>query len=104
MADYEEAKRCPKCQQPGDKVSEHSAGPEFKPGTKAHIIMCRNELCRWYDTTWVVQVRPDGTVPDPQILNRQKNYPDMPVDQEVLDEYLQSELDAQRHPGGEIPR
>lgn len=64
---YEEATRCPKCGQPGN-VRRKTAPPKgagLKPGTMIHHVYCEHELCPWYDTTWMVQVNPDGSVPPP---------------------------------------
>jgi hypothetical protein len=32
----------------------------------AHTIYCRQKLCPWEDTCWIVQVNPDGSVPAPR--------------------------------------
>ena len=56
---YEEATRCPRCKHPG-KVTAIKPAPN---GT-AHVVDCQTATCEWYDTSWVVQVRPDGTIPD----------------------------------------
>lgn len=80
MADattFEEAKICPKCQLPGEDASTVSvpAGGSIRPGTTAHMIYCRNENCKWYNTNWVVQVNPDGSIPPPQDHSRtEKKY------------------------------
>lgn len=71
---FEEAKRCPQCEQPGKPHGTKSAGSR-RAGT-LHIFMCKNENCKWFDTTWSVQVRPDGTIPEPT-LDREKSYPMM---------------------------
>ena len=59
---FEEAKRCPKCGQPGEE-GKWTRGPR---GSKVWQIWCRRELCPWYNTPWMVQVNPDGSVPPPQ--------------------------------------
>jgi hypothetical protein len=58
---FEEAKRCPKCQVPGMEVREQKLA-ENKG--KVHFIECINPVCKWFQTSWMVQVRPDGTIPD----------------------------------------
>lgn len=64
----EEATRCPKCGKPGeDRKTLNVGGKNGLPiGTKVHLIYCTTKLCRWYNTCWQVQVRPDGTIPDPK--------------------------------------
>lgn len=57
----EEASRCPKCQNPGNFVLS-------KPGPQRSTVQfyeCTSSLCPWYQTRWIVQVRADGTIPDP---------------------------------------
>jgi hypothetical protein len=78
---YEEACRCPTCNEPGKLINVRTArvpATVATPGTKVHLLECRNDRCpdfvppelagsstlipgergRWY-----VQVNPDGTVP-----------------------------------------
>lgn len=56
---FEEAKRCPRCDQPGEEVQTKHLGRKGK----AHVIHCKNEKCRWFNTGWVVQTDPDGNIP-----------------------------------------
>lgn len=75
MADttFEQARRCPICEFPGRDES-------FRPGprnSKLHVIRCMNERCRWYNTTYIVQVNFDGTVSEPA-TDRQKFFPKIP--------------------------
>lgn len=70
---FEEAKRCPICEQPG-AIAGAKPGPH---GSQLHTIVCKNNRCRWYDTAYVVQVNADGTVPPPN-TNRIKNFPKLP--------------------------
>jgi len=59
---FEEAKQCPKCSNPGeDRITRIAKG--MKPGTTTHHIYCMSVLCPWYDTCWIVQVNPDGSIP-----------------------------------------
>jgi hypothetical protein len=64
-ATYETAKRCPKCTEPGEDMGGKPA-PGLPPGTKVHLIYCRKEGCEWFNTCWLVQVNPDGSVPQPK--------------------------------------
>lgn len=61
MPSLEEASRCPKCGIPGEDVGSI---PGNKFGVKVHTIFCRNDRCRWFDTSWIVQVNPDGSIPE----------------------------------------
>lgn len=67
-SEWEEATRCPRCENSGKEVSVNSPGNKItgKPDSRAgkvFTIRCETELCRWFNTTWIVQVRPDGTIP-----------------------------------------
>jgi len=101
MASYEEATRCPKCGNTGELVSKHPAGTDLPRGTMAHVLMCKTELCRWYNTTWLVQVNPDNTVPDAKTVGRQKQFVDAPIDTVALEQAWEKELEAQRKGGAE---
>lgn len=60
MASLEDAKHCPKCDQPGTVVYQ-----QVRPkGGKAFTYHCVNALCKWFQTGWVVQVNADGSIPD----------------------------------------
>lgn len=96
---YEEAKRCPKCKEPGQQTGT-------KPGknnTTLHEFTCKNERCRWCNSApWIVQVNPDGTIPPPN-LHRAKMFPALPQrSQEAIDAANQRLLDAQLSGGAEI--
>lgn len=62
---FEEAKRCPKCKEPGeDRIQRPVHG--LPRGTMAHTIYCVKEGCEWYNTCWIIQVNPDGSIPQPK--------------------------------------
>lgn len=60
---FEEAKRCPQCNQPGEDRKTIAAPPDLPRGTTVHFIYCGTKLCPWYNTPWLVQLNPDNTVP-----------------------------------------
>ncbi len=68
----EEARRCPRCEQPGTPAGTRPA-PERWMGT-LHVFKCENNRCIRFEGTWIVQVRPDGTIPAPS-EHREKNFP-----------------------------
>jgi len=76
---WEEAKRCPRCDQVGEHVErETRAVKSGSKGAKLHKFYCRNPRCRWNNTPWEVQVNADGTIPDPEApRQRQMPKPDM---------------------------
>jgi hypothetical protein len=63
---FEDAKRCPKCETPGMVISKrmslHSS-PVARAKPTVYVIRCVNQLCAWFDTNWIVQVNPDGSIP-----------------------------------------
>ncbi len=74
MADslLEEARRCPKCEQSGIEAGSHPA-PERHMG-RFQMFKCMNNRCAGFERIWLVQIRPDGSIPPP-VTNREKNYP-----------------------------
>jgi len=61
MATWEEARHCPKCSEAGEAGGARASA---KPGVKAVTVYCRNERCNWFNTGWIVQINPDGSIPD----------------------------------------
>lgn len=81
MADttFEEAKRCPKCDAPGEPISTH-------PGPKAsefHVYECPTEICVWFGTRWVVQIMADGQIPQYNRARVDKNFKPLTPTQET---------------------
>lgn len=61
MATLEEAKRCPRCDKPGQVGAPKDT---LRPGTKVVVITCGTKGCVWEGTGWPVQINPDGSIPD----------------------------------------
>ena len=57
MASYEVAKVCPRCKHTGKLVGKKREGR-----TTVHVFECITPRCKWYETTWIVGLNPDGTV------------------------------------------
>ena len=68
---FEDRKHCPKCKVAGDVTASLPAPPTLPKGTVIKTIYCRNERCNWFDTPWMVQVNPDGSVPAPKDHTKQ---------------------------------
>lgn len=104
---FEMAKKCPKCNKPGeDRRTTLAKG--MKPGTTVHHIYCASVLCPWYNTPWMVQVNPDGSVPPPtNHTGREKVYEGFKGHDEeataLIDE-LKRASKRQEEPGYEIRR
>lgn len=101
----EEASRCPRCKEPGKFDGERSLGAQSGAtrGAKLKMFMCMNQRCRWYNTTWSVQVNADGTIP-PALLNRPKQFTALPDDGGRVLRNLERQLEMEtRGGGGEVP-
>jgi hypothetical protein len=61
----EEAKRCPTCQTPGKQVSTKRAPQGAPRGAKILVLECESSRCESEGERWVVQLNPDGTIPQP---------------------------------------
>lgn len=65
---FEEACHCPKCGNPGEERTATNLGRDHG---QMHYIYCVSTLCPWFDTPWMIQTLPDGTIPirefDPNI-------------------------------------
>jgi hypothetical protein len=92
---FDEARRCPKCDVLGADESQRP-GPH---GSRLHVIRCRSPRCKWYNTTYIVQVDRDGTVAKPD-SDRQKFFPKIPDRTDAINESMQR-LYNQTRSGGE---
>lgn len=54
------ARRCPKCNNFGEQISQILAGN----GNKLKTMKCTTVLCLWHDTTWAYELQDDGKVPE----------------------------------------
>lgn len=100
---YEEAKRCFRCKEPGEKVGERPAPrlPGITRGASLHVIECRNERCRAFGTVVrTIQVNPDGTIP--LTVKREKAFPAIPDLTEEVRAKIDEQLRMETHGGGEL--
>lgn len=69
----EEARRCPKCGEPG-------APGGFVPQrdkSKVYTFHCENNRCKWFETGgWLVHVNPDGSIHE--ATRHKKQFPAIP--------------------------
>lgn len=92
---FSEASRCPKCGHAGEiKLSRERVGHTM------HVLTCKNSVCLWYETDWVVQQLSDGTVPvrpsraeEPQ---RPKSFPKLPGSAEKYLKTIEETRDEER--------
>jgi hypothetical protein len=78
---WEEASRCYKCQQPGVEVANLPAAERWQG--RVHTIECQNHICLNFGQRWIVQVRPDGSIPNRDTSTRgEKSFPKMTAGQE----------------------
>lgn len=99
MSNYEEAKRCPKCEQPGAEGAARSL--KSPHGARLLTFSCRNSRCKWFDTNWTVQVNADGTIPPPT-LTRDKQFAKLPDDGGRTAKALERQYDLEQKPGTEV--
>jgi len=106
---YEEAKLCPKCGKPGEVRGSHPAPPGrgIQRGTMLEMCYCTTKSpfeCSWYNTCWMIQVNPDGTVPPPKNHTfSQKEYiadPNADAIIAQINESLAQQQVAETKPGG----
>ena len=106
---FEEAKRCPKCGNPGEdrKTQDVPMSAGLPPKTTVHLIYCVTKLCPWFDTCWSVQVNPDGSIPTPRNHSGEaKVYAGFEThdrDAKAMIDYLKAQELAQTQPGAELP-
>lgn len=94
------ARRCPRCEQPGVEAKRRSQ----RNGGMRYEFECKNERCRWYNQPgWVVDVRPDGSIPDPD-RPRSKMFPQMPDFTDRIRESVDNQLARELEPGTEVKR
>lgn len=91
------ARRCPRCEQPGLM----SIGKRLRDGSTLNNVTCHNSRCKWFETSWVVQVNADGTIPE--TTNRNKDFPHLPDRTEAVQRQLNA-LYNQTLEGGETRR
>lgn len=103
---FEEAKRCSKCGNPGEEgKTVPVVGGRVDRGTKVVYIWCRTVLCPWYNTTWPVQVEPNGTVyehdhsADGKEFTMLKNFDERSAQ---LEQSLTAQLAAETRGDGEV--
>jgi hypothetical protein len=100
---FEEAKLCPKCRRPGDDRKTTMERNSRGRLVEVHLIYCTTKLCRWYNTSWVVQVNEDGSIPEAYTQLGDKKYPK--ISQEMgskIEENILRQLEAETKPGGEV--
>lgn len=99
---FEEAKKCPKCGQPGEDMGSRKVqSPNSGKMVEIHSIYCRTQLCTWFDTMWIVQVNEDGTVPQAYSQLGRKQYPKLSPEMESkVNDSIRAQLAAETKPGG----
>lgn len=95
MPTLEDAKDCPICNIPGKLAGTSPVAG----GSKVLTFLCQNERCRWFDTGWIVQVKPDGTIPERK--SGPKEFASLDVYQKAA---AQAEIERTANLGKEIPK
>lgn len=99
----EEARRCPKCKEPGSEAGVAPApGIGVTRGAKIFRYVCENNRCPWYGQVCkLVQVNPDGTIPPPTTTHRNSLRP-LVDDGGRTRQRLLDQLSLETSGGGEI--
>jgi hypothetical protein len=101
---YEQAKDCPKCGKQGDvrRVSQGKDG-RGRP-VEHHLVYCTTELCRWFETPWVITVYEDGSIPDAYSKVGDKQFVRLSQEsQSRVTDAIRTQLEVeQRKGGGEV--
>lgn len=99
---FEEAKQCPRCGKVGEDVKTSTQHDRRGNLVTVHYIYCRNILCIWLDTAWVIQVNADGSIPEPSAF-RGKQFPTISDESKTrIEEALAAQLKAETGKGAEI--
>ena len=95
---WEDARRCPECEEAGQELSR-KPGTQSMRGSSIVTLECPKEH------TWIVQIRPDGTIPDPvKPEDREHYFPKMPGwrkerGRDII-QNIEEDLRRQTQPGG----
>jgi hypothetical protein len=100
---WDEASKCPRDGQFTGKVIQRR---NLREGGQLITLECPEDNCEYSTTGWVVQTRPDGSIPDPIDPNtRDKNYAPTSMSHQrrrmVLDA-LEEQAAAEQRPGTEV--
>ena len=104
MTTFEDAKRCPKCGQPGEDRKTHSVLNSRDQPVEVHMIYCVTTLCPWFETPWPVQVNTDGSIPEPYSQIGDKKYPKLSQESvSKIEDNIRRQLQAEVNPNaGEV--
>lgn len=84
---FDERRRCPKCEHLGSVKLVES-----RRDGKSYAARCENERCPWYNTEWVFDVNPDGSLPE--VRPHRKQYRPLPGGDARTDE-VRASIDAE---------
>jgi hypothetical protein len=74
-----------------------------KHGVTVHTVFCRNDKCEWHNTSWLVQVNADGSVPEAYKGLGKKQFPKLSKESEQrIRDAMDAQLKAETSGQGEI--
>jgi hypothetical protein len=101
MATWEEASKCPKCGEPGEETNRSAAVVSGRPTGSVITLTCRNERCQWLNTSWIVQVDRNGTIPERQ-GGGDKQFPNLTPGQEAMARRMLEDVAAEDESGASL--
>lgn len=76
-ASWEDARRCYECKMVGAEKGRSAGRTGVMRGSTIITLECKNSRCSNNNTPWIVQIRPDGSIPEPT-LDREKEFQIVP--------------------------
>jgi hypothetical protein len=101
-ATWDEASRCPRHQLTGKEESRRPMKGGVQGG-ELITLTCPQDECEYKDVGWIVQVRPDGTIPD-AATTHDKSFDPLPGWRQERGrdtiQNLREEIELSQRPGG----
>jgi len=100
---FEQAKDCPKCGKPGEVRRVTASRDGTGRPVELHLVYCTTELCKWFDSPWVVQVNSDGSIPKAYSQIGEKKYPRISQESMTkIEDNVKRQLEAEQRKNSEI--
>jgi len=91
---WAEASKCPRDGSQGAIASERAGTGQLR-GSKLITLICPETRCGFHEDGWVVQIRPDNTIPDPQAPRTREKQFYFGANERIKARRIREQLDAQ---------